>query len=273
MRINIKFIAALVVAFLCLIVGLNSMTRVTDAEIGIRQTFSGEIEDKVLNQGLHQSLVGDVIKVSKRNLVLTVNTNPITAEKVPMSQFTTKINYGVVAENAAIAFKSEKAQHKVVEGETFLMGKYIEDITDASVQTAVSKYKALDVNDNRTEIEAAIKAELNKRLKLGNKAQYAVVNEVNILAVKPHQSIVNSSLAIVNSQNALKTKQNELETARVETEVKRVLAENASDKYIDLQRAEAEKIKAEALLVAANKGTLNSMIIVPEKFTSLGNVK
>lgn len=262
-----------IAALIFMLVLINSFTRVTDAEVGIRQTFSGEIENKVLDQGLHQSLIGDVIKVSKRNLVLTVNTNPITVEKVPMAKFVTKINYGIVPANAAVAYKSEMAQHKFVEGETFLMGKYIEDITDAAVQTSVSKYAALSVNDSRTEIEAAIKSELNKRLKLGKKNQYAVVNEVNILSVQPHSSIVASSLAIVNSQNALKTKQNELETARVETEVKRVLAENASEKYIDLQRAEAEMIKSQAMLEAAKKGTLNTMIIVPEHFTSVGNLK
>lgn len=273
MRINLSKIVISVVAVICLIIAANSFTRVTDTDVGIRQTWSGEIEDVTLKQGLHQTLIGDVIKVSRRNLTLTVSTNPITVEKVPMAQFITKVNYGIVADNAAIAYKTQKSEHKIVDGETLLMGKYIEDITDAAVQTAVSKYKALDVNDSRTEIEAAIKAELNKRLKLANRDRFAVVNEVNVLNVQPHDSIVKSSLAIVNSQNALKTKQNELETAKVETEVKRVLAENASEKYIDLQRAEAELIKSQALLKAAEKGTLNTMVIVPEKFSALGAVK
>lgn len=253
--------------------GCSPVVKVSDAEVGIRETFSGEIKDKVLEQGFHQKVVGNVIKVSKRNLVLTVETNPITVEKVPMSQFVTKINYGINPAMAAVAYKTEKSQNLDVDGEVLLLGKYVSDITDAAVQTAVSKYKALEVNDHRTELEAAIKSELNKRLKLGGKDVYVTVNEVNILAVKPHASIIASSLAIVNSQNALKTKQNELETAKVETEVKRVLAENASEKYIDLQRAEAEMLKSQALLEAAKKGTLNTMVVVPEKFSALGNLK
>ena len=51
------------------------------------------------------------------------------------------------------------------------------------------------------------------------------------------------------------------------------ITENASEKYIDLQRAEAEMIKSQALLTAAQKGTLNTMVIVPEKFSALGAVK
>lgn len=274
MRINFKIIAIVIVAFLVLIIGLNSFTRVTDADVGIRQTFSGEIEDRVLEQGLHQTLIGDVIKVSKRNLVIAVDAQPIVVEKVPMSAFQMKVNYGIVSENAAIAYKTEKAQHITSDdGETYLLGQYVQYVANSAINDVISKYKALEVNDNRSKIEVEIKDQINSKLKAQKKDHFVRVNEINILKVSPPQSILDSSLAIVNSQNALKTKQNELETARVETEVKKVLAENASDKYIDLQRAEAEMIKSQALLVAAQKGTLNTMVIVPEKFTGLGQVK
>lgn len=249
-------------------------SRITDADVGIRQTFSGEIEDKILPQGLHQSVVGDVIKVSKRNLVLAVEAQPIVSEKVPMSAFQAKVNYGIVADNAAIAYKTEKAQHIVTEdGDVYLLGQYVQYVANSAINDVVSKYKALEVNDNRTKIEGEIKDQINLKLKAQGKDKFVKVNEINILKVTPPQSILNSSLAIVNSQNALKTKQNELETAKVETEIKRVLAENASEKYVDLLRAEAEKTKAEAMLKAAEKGTLNTMIVVPEKFTSIGNIK
>lgn len=263
-----------------IIVGLSSAviftgcSRITDADVGIRQTFSGEIEDGVLSQGLHQTVVGDVIKVSKRNLVLNVEAQPIVIEKIPMQTFQMKVNYGIVPENAAIAYKTEKAQHIITEdGDVYLLGQYVQYVANSAVNDVVSKYKALEVNDNRAKIEIEIKDAINQKLKAQSKDKFVKVNEINILKVSPPQSILNSSLAIVNSQNALKTKQNELETAKVETEIKRVLAENASEKYVDLLRAEAEKTKAEAMLKAAEKGTLNSMVIVPDKFTSLGNVK
>lgn len=248
-------------------------TRITDAEVGIRETFSGEIEDRVITQGLHQIIVGDIIKVSKRNLVLNVETQPIVVEKIPLQSFQMKVNYGVVSENAAIAYKTEKAQHITTDdGDVYLLGQYVNYVANSAVNDVVSKYKALEVNDNRTKIEVEIKDAINSKLKAQGKDKYVKVNEINILKVTPPKSILDSSLAIVNSANALKTKQNELEVARVEQEVKRVLAENADTKYIDLLRAESEKIKAEAMLEAAKKGTLNTMVVVPEKFTSLGKV-
>ena len=250
------------------------MSKVTDAEVGIRQTFSGEIEDRVLNQGWQQTVVGDVVKVSKRNIVIDVAANPMVVEKVPMGQFAIRVNYGIVPENAAVAYKEEKAQHITTkDGDVYLLGEYVKTVAGSSIQDVVSKYKALEVNDNRTKIESELRAAINAKLKAANKDRFVRVNEINIMQVQPPQSIINSSLAIVNSQNALKTKMNELEVAKTETEIKRVLAENASAKYVDLLHAEAEKTKSEALLVAANKGTLSSMIIVPERFTGLGQVK
>lgn len=253
---------------------LTGCSKITDADVGIRQTFNGEIEDSVLQQGFHQTVIGDVIKVSKRNLVINVEAQPIVIEKIPMQTFQMKVNYGIVPQNAAIAYKTEKAQHIITDdGDVYLLGQYVQYVANSAVNDVVSKYKALDVNDNRSKIEVEIKDSINQKLRSQGKDKFVKVNEINILKVQPPQSILNSSLAIVNSQNALKTKQNELDTAKVETEIKRVLAENASEKYVDLIRAEAEKTKAEAMLKAAEKGTLNTMVIVPDRFTSIGQVK
>lgn len=263
-----------VIAVLATIIMMFNITRITDADVGIRQTFSGEIEDTVLEQDLYQTLIGDVIKVSKRNLVINVESQPIVIEKIPMQEFQLKVNYGIVPENAAIAYKTEKAQHIITkDNEVYLLGQYVHYVASSAINDVVSKYKALEVNENRAIIEVEIKNSINAKLKAQNKHRFVKVNEINILKVSPPKSILESSLAIVNSQNALKTKQNELETARVETEIKKVLAENASEKYVDLLRAEAEKTKADALLVAAKKGTLNTMVIVPDGFTSVGSLK
>lgn len=250
----------------------TACTRVTDAETGIRQTFSGEIVDQTLPQGLHQTVVGDVIKVSKRNLVLSVEAQPIVSEKIPMQSFQMKVNYGIVPENAAIAYKTEKAQHIITDdGDVYLLGQYVQYVSNSAINDVVSKYKALEVNDNRAKIETEIKNSINTKLKSQGKDKFVRVNEINILKVLPPQSILNSSLAIVNSENALKTKQNELEVARVESEKQKVLAEQADGRYINLLKAEAEKTKAEAMLKAAEKGSLVTYV-VPDSFTSLGNL-
>ena len=141
-------------------------SRVTDGETGIRQTFTGEIEDQVLTQGIHQTVVGDVIKVSKRNLVINVEAQPIVVEKIPMQTFQMKVNYGIVPENAAIAYKTEKAQHIITgDGEVYLLGQYVQYVANSAVNDVVSKYKALSVNDNRAKIEEQIRETVYEQLK------------------------------------------------------------------------------------------------------------
>lgn len=261
--------------FLCAILiplAFVGCTRITDADVGVRQTFSGEIENQVLSQGLHQTVVGDVIKVSKRNLVINVEAQPIVVEKIPMQSFQMKVNYGIVPENAAIAYKTEKAQHIITEdGDVYLLGQYVQYVANSAVNDVVSRYKALAVNDNRARIEVEIKDTINAKLKAQGKDKFVRVNEINILKVSPPQSILNSSLAIVNSENALKTKQNELEVAKVESEKQKVLAQQADGQYINLLKAEAEKTKAEAMYKAAEKGSLVTYV-VPDSFTSLGQL-
>lgn len=252
---------------------VSGCTKINDTQVGISENrFSGEIKDVTLTQGLHQILTSDVIKVSKRNLVLNVEAQPIVSEKIPMQSFQMKVNYGIVPENAAIAYKTEKAQHIITDdGDVYLLGQYVQYVANSAINDVVSKYKALEVNDNRAKIETEIKNSINTKLKSQGKDKFVRVNEINILKVSPPQSILNSSLAIVNSENALKTKQNELEVARVESEKQKVLAEQADGQYINLLKAEAEKTKAEAMLKAAETGSLVTYV-VPDSFTSLGNL-
>ena len=251
----------------------TACTKINDTQVGISENrFSGEINDNTLTQGLHQVLTNKITEVSKRNLVLNVEAQPIVSEKIPMQSFQMKVNYGIVPENASIAYKTEKAQHILTEdGDVYLLGQYVQYVANSSINDVVSKYKALEVNDNRAKIETEIKESINTKLKAQGKDKFVRVNEINILKVSPPQSILNSSLAIVNSQNQLKTKQNELEVARVESEKQKVLAEQADGQYINLLKAEAEKTKAEAMLKAAEKGSMVTYV-VPDSFTALGNL-
>lgn len=256
------------------LIGLSvtGCTKVMDSEVGIRQTFTGEIEEKVLTQGLHQVVIGDVVKVSKRNLVLpTITAKPIVQEKIAMNSFQMKVNYGIVPENAAIAYKTEKAQNMTTEdGDVYLLGHYVDYVSKAAINDVVSRYKALEVNDNRAKIEAEIKDTINKKLEASNKSKFVRVNEISVIDIQPPSQITESSAAILKSEQDLKTRKNELEVAKVEQEKMRVLASQADAQYVNLLNAQARVTEAEALKIAASKGNVQT-IIVPHNFQSLGN--
>lgn len=245
-------------------------TKITDNYVGIRQTWDGKIQDDVLTQGMYLNKFGSITEVPKRNIILTVSSNPIVQEKVPMGSFDVKVNYGINPENAALAYKEAKGQNLITDdGDVYLLGSYVQTVSNSAIQDVTSQYKALEVNDNRSKIEEQIKTAINLKLVEAKKDKYVHVNEVNILKAYPNQSIIDSSLAIVRSQNDLKTKQNELAVAEVEQQKMKVLAQQADAQYVNMLNAQANATTAEALKIAAQKGTLNT-IIVPKDFTSLG---
>ncbi|UQS94114.1 hypothetical protein ABNavy71_037 [Acinetobacter phage AB-Navy71] len=249
-------------------------SKVMDSEVAISENrFTGGISDKVLTQGLHQFATQKIIPVSKRNLVLpTIVATPIVHEKIAMKSFQMKVNYGIVPENAAIAYKTEKAQNMTTkDGDVYLLGYYVEYLAKAAINDVVSQYRALEVNDNRSKIETEIRDAINKKLDASGKSKFVRVNEISVIDIQPPSQITESSAAILKSEQDLKTRKNELEVAKVEQEKMKVLAQQADSQYVNLLNAQARVTEAEALKIAASKGNV-STIIVPHNFQSLGNV-
>lgn len=265
-----KFLTSVMVAAALVFTGC---TKVPDGYTGIRSTFSGEIKEEPLTQGWHQSVIDDIVLVSSRNIVRDISTTPMVSEKIPMDVFAVKVNYGVNPVKAPYIYKTEKAQHiQTEDGDVYLMAKYVDFITTSAVNDVVSGYKALEVNDKRTEIEGKIKDAIVSKLKHEQKADFLNINAVNVINVKPPKSVIESSIAIVNSQNALQTKINEVEIAKQESIRMAELSKQSDTAYIDLLQAQATKTKADALLVAATKGSV-SVWVIPDGVTGVGNLK
>ena len=118
----LSFIGLLILAFLAF-----SIIRVTDGYIGIKQTFTGEIIDKPVQQGLHLTPFSTVTAVSVRNIIRDIDAQPMVSEKIPMSTFKIKVSYNVLSEKAPYIYKTEKLQHIITEdGDIFLMAKYVD---------------------------------------------------------------------------------------------------------------------------------------------------
>src|SRR5258708_40201727 len=70
---------------ICLVILPRACTRVETGEVGLRKTFTGTVEMEPLGPGFHQSLVGNVIIFSAREVLVPVKElHPVTADKLPM---------------------------------------------------------------------------------------------------------------------------------------------------------------------------------------------
>ena len=242
-------------------------SRVDDGYVGISKgRFSGTIDEQPLEQGMHQTITQNIVEVSTRNIVIPIVATPVIKENIPMGKFEVRINYGINSQYAPHIYKTESAQNMVNEnGDVFLLGKYIEYIAGSAISDVVSKYGAMEVNNNRDKIEADIKTLIIKKLTESKKNKYVNINEVNILNVEPPKTIVASVENIIRTQNELEAKTNEVATARKEQEKMEILAKQADSQYIQLTNAQANMAMAEAMKISASKGELMT-VLVPHGF-------
>lgn len=264
-----KLLVGLVIATTTLV----GCTRVDDGYVGIQKSSgSGEISDQIVTQGWTQTLTKDVIQASTRNLIIDVSAKPIVKEGIAMSSFEAKVNYGIVPQMAPMIYRNEKNQHIVTkDGDLYLLGDYVEKMSKSAIADVVRNYAAMEVNNKRDIIEKQIKQTLIAKLEANGKLKYVNINEVNLVAVDPPQSIKDSVEKIVRTENEKKSMQNEVEKARLEKEKNEILASSSGKQYTDLLEAQANLNFSEAAKIAASKGQFMPML-VPHGFNGNINV-
>lgn len=150
------------------------------------------------------------------------------------------------------------------------MGAFVQGIVRASTYSAVADYDALEINNNRSQIETKIVAKANEKLIAEGLKDKVIVKMVNVKNIQLSADVIESANRAVKAQNDLKTKTTEVAIATQEALRIKELANQSGDAYIRLLNAQANKVQADALLVAAqNKGTI---FVVPQNFTALGNI-
>lgn len=252
-------------------------SRVTDAEVGVKTTISGEIVENAQTQGIYFPWFYDLEKFSTRNIILNVSARPI-VENVPMEGMLIRVNYSIKPELAPEMWKTQKGQHLTVQGdggegskEVFLMGSYVDMIAKNAMMDVVKGYKALEVNEKRSEIEPLLKKKIVDTIEAQGRSKYVNISEVNMITAQPPQSVVQSAQRYLTSLNDLKTKQNEVQIAKEESERLKALASQSDAQTIDYLKAQSEATRAEAFKIMAENKSVSKVLIVPENFTSLGN--
>lgn len=242
---------------------------IENGEVGLRlHNFSGKIDSQELPQGFHTTFTSEVLVFSTRENIFSVkDLNPITLNKTVMSDFDVNINYSVNPSYISEMYTNySKTYNETNEkGEILPMVGFIRRFVNSAVNKAVGKYEALEINTNRSEIESEIRSRLTDSLRQEGLDNKIMINSVNITNAQLPKSLVESVNRQVAAQAELAAKKIEVETAKQEAERIKALANQTDGNYIRL-------LEAQAKMEAAKRGNLN-LWIVPEKFTSLGNVQ
>ena len=255
------------IAFVVAAVALTSAcTRIETGEVGVRVGFDKQVKPGELLPGsFNQVLVGDVLTFPVKDVnVALENMTPVAKDNSTMADLDAVVVYNInqsqVAELYSSKNKSFHAEHK---GDVYLMYNYIVQNARNAIYKAARKYEALDMADNRTEMENFIKDEMVRNLAEEKLDGSISITQVMIRNVVPAESVVRSANDLVRAKNELKQKEIEVKTAEAEARRMAALANNSASSIAFMQAQAALNISE-----GIKNGKVQT-IVVPANFNAL----
>jgi regulator of protease activity HflC (stomatin/prohibitin superfamily) len=255
------------VGFVVAAVALTSAcTRIETGEVGVRVGFDKQVQSGELIPGsFNQTLIGDVLTFPVKDVNVSLeNMTPVAKDNSTMKDLDAVVVYNINPQQVSELYATKnKAFHAEFKGDTYVMYNYIVQNARNAIYKAARKYEALDMADNRGEMEKFIQDEIVRNLAEEKLDGSIMISQVLIRNVVPADSVVESANALVRSKNELKQKEVEVKTAEAESRRMAALANNSGASIAFMQ--------AQAML-NISEGIKNGQvqtIVVPSNFNAL----
>jgi hypothetical protein len=244
---------------------VTGCTRIETGEVGVRIGFDRQIKaGELLPGSFNQTMIGDVLTFPIKDVnVVLENMTPVAKDNSTMKDFDAVVVYNINPQQVSELYATKnKSFHADFRGDTYVMYNYIVQNARNAIYKAARKYEALDMADNRNEMETFIKEEITRNLAEEKLDGSIGISQVMVRNVLPSDVIVASANELVRSKNELKQK--EVEVATAQAEARRIAALNANAGAIQYMDAQARMKQADASLkmaeaVASFKG--NTLVI------------
>lgn len=250
------------------LVATTACTRIETGTVGLRVDMSKQVAGTELQPGSwNQTIFGDVLEFQVRSIqVAWDNLTPQTADNSTLKDFDVAMIYEINPVAVSdLWINQSRSFHAYDKGEYYLMFKYMNQLLSSATAKAVRKYKALDVADNRANIENDIRTIVDQMLKEEKLDKSITISQVRVTNATPADDIVASANAAVKATNDLKTKQVEVQIAQ--QEAIRIQTLNSNSQAIPYMNAMAQMEIAKAV----REGKVNT-IVVPSDFKGMLNV-
>lgn len=244
---------------------ISACTRIETGEVGVRVGFDKQVKSGELLPGsFNQTLIGDVLTFPTKDVNVTLdNMTPVAKDNSTMKDLDAVVVYNINPQSVAELYSTKnKSFHAEFKGDTYVMYNYIVQNARNATYKAARKYEALDMADNRTEMENFIKDEITRNLAEEKLDGPIAISQVMIRNVVPSDTVVASANDLVRSKNELKQKEVEVKTAEAEARRIAALAQNAGAiQYMDAQARmkQADAALETAKAIATFKG--NTLVI------------
>ncbi len=257
--VKLALVAAVVAA-------TSACTRIETGEVGVRVGFDKQVKPGELLPGsFNQVMIGDVLTFPVKDVnVVLENMTPVAKDNSTMKDFDAVVVYNINSQQVAELYSTKnRAFHAESKGDVYLMYNYIVQNARNAVYKAARKYEALDMADNRSEMENFVKEEIIRNLAEEKLDGSLTISQVLIRNVVPADSVVASANELVRAKNELKQKEVEVKTAEAEARRMAALANNSASS-IAFMNAQAALNISEGI-----KNGKVQTIVVPANFNAL----
>ena len=244
----------------------SACTRIETGEVGVRVGFDKQVQPGELMPGsFNQVLIGDVLTFPIKDVNVTLeNMTPVAKDNSTMKDLDAVVVYNINPQQVSELYATKnKSFHAEFKGDTYVMYNYIVQNARNAIYKAARKYEALDMADNRGEMEKFIQEEIVRNLADEKLDGSIMISQVLIRNVVPADAVVESANALVRSKNELRQKEVEVQTAKKEAERMAALSNNSGASIAFMQ--------AQAML-NISEGIKNGQvqtIVVPSNFNAL----
>lgn len=253
-------------ALILAVASLQACTRIETGEVGVRVGFDKQVKPGELLPGsFNQVLIGDVLTFPVKDVnVVLENMTPVAKDNSTMKDLDAVVVYNINPQQVAELYSTKnKSFHAEAKGDTYVMYNYIVQNARNAIYKAARKYEALDMADNRTDMENFVKDEIIRNLAEEKLDGSIMISQVMIRNVLPSDTVVESANALVRAKNELKQKEVEVKTAEAESRRMAALANNSGSSIAFMQ--------AQAMLNISEgiKAGKVQTIVVPSNFNAL----
>lgn len=241
-----------ILAIMALAALATGCTRIETGEVGLRRDINKQVSTTELLPGSwNQTIVGDVMTFPVKDVnVVIENMTPVAKDNSTMKDLDAVIVYNVNQSQVAELYNAKnKSFHADFKGDTYVMYNYIVQSARNAIYKAARKHDALDMADNRNDMENFIKEEINRNLAEEKLDGSISITQVMVRSVVPADTVVASANELVRAKNELKQK--EVEVATAQAEARRIAALNSNAGAIQYMDAQARMKQADAALKMA----------------------
>jgi len=241
-------------------------TRIETGEVGVRVGFDKQVKSGELLPGsFNQTIIGDVLTFPIKDVNVVLNDmTPVAKDNSTMKDLDAVVVYNINPQQVAELYSTKnRSFHAEFKGDTYVMYNYIVQNARNAIYKAARRYEALDMADNRENMERQIQEEINKNLAEEKLDGTITISQVLIRNVVPADSVVESANALVRAKNEYKQKEVEVQTAKKEAERMAALANNSASS-IAFMNAQAALNISEGI-----KNGKVQTIVVPSNMTGL----